>query len=257
MILRALIAFVSLTAIASADYGDNIFWRYSFGLCYDKFSNAPDNICRKEYQALILHTNPYRIDGLNWDYVAASAGKGRWGVIGSIRSYSLEDLYNDIKLSGGGAVEAVNRLYFSLETELEREKFGTSGAYNQVSLLAQAQYLVRGVSLSTGLGKIPLLNPYRNSRKVAMPFLNISIGGTRYYRLSAGLRQTERRRGSWYFCHEIIISDNFSFDWAGLSYPNSLQCGLDFSWKKIKFNIIYQGIDKLDDNVIWGISTRK
>jgi hypothetical protein len=257
MIAKFLLILISLAAIARADYGDNILWRYSFGFGYDKYSNAPDNICRKKYQILFLHTHPYKIGGLNWNYAAATVGKGRWGAIGTIRSYNLDDIYSNTRLSIGGAAEAINQLFISLETIMEHEQFDYYGRYNKVSLLAEAQYLVKRASLSAGLQKISLSNQYGNSRKDPRPFINISVALDQRNRFSLGIIQAEKRRGCWFICHEVDIADYFSFHGGYLSYPNSAQCGLDFSWKKVKFSIIYQGIDKLDDTVIWGISTRK
>jgi hypothetical protein len=254
---RILLILISLSGIARADYGDNILWRYSFGLDYDKYSNAPDNTCSKKYQFLFLHTHPYSLGSLNWNYAAATIGKGRWGAVGTIRSYNLDDIYSNMRLSIGGAAEAINQLFISLETILEHEQFDNYSRYNRFSLLAEAQYLVKRASLSAGLERIPLSSQYRNSRKDPRPFFNLSAAFNLRNRFSVGIRQTDNRRGCWHICHEIDVTDYFSFHGAYLSYPNSAQCGLDFGWKKVKFSIIYQGIDKLDDTIIWGISTRK
>jgi|WetSurMetagenome_2_1015567.scaffolds.fasta_scaffold32361_4 hypothetical protein len=254
---KVLLLFILLTSIADADYGDNLLWRYSFGISDLQFSNSPDAICRDGYQAIFLHTNPYKIGPLNWNYAAGSKGAGRWGVSGSFRSYNLVDLYNDIKISIGGAFQADGHLYLSLETEIEREEFKSIYSYNHVKLIPQAQIKSKSESLSAGFSRICINKSYSSSSRYSMPFLTFSTYISSYSRFSFGYMQLEKTRGRWQICHDLTISEFLSLDLGYLSYPELLQCGLDFGWKKVKFSIIYQGIDKLDDTIIWGISTRK
>jgi hypothetical protein len=254
---KVFLLFILLATIANADYGDNLLWRYSFGLNNRQFSKSPDAICRDGYQAIFLHTNPYKINSLNWNYAAGSKGAGRWGVSGSFRSYNLEDLYSDIKISIGGAFQANSHLYLSLETELEREEFKSIYNYNHVKLIPQAQIKSKSGSLSAGFNRICLNNPYSQASRYSMPFLTFSTHISNYSRFSIGYMQMESTRGRWQIYHDLTIPEFFSLGLGYLSFPELLQCGLDFGWKKIKFSIIYQGIDKLDDTIIWGISTRK
>lgn len=257
MIIRVCLLILALFTLAGAEYDDNLLWRYSFSASNIGYSKTPDRICQKSCGALFLHTNPYRLKDLNWDYTSANLGFGKWGVSGSFRSYRLAELYNDIQITVGGAYRFHRNLYLFLETGFGHEKFGESIGYDRNHINFQIQYSIRTVSIQVGLDQISVKKPYRIYDKIAQPFVICNLLIRENSRLLVGYEQAEKMHGKWLLSQALSISDNLSLDLGYLTYPAVLQCGLDLRWKNITFSIIYQGMDKLDDTIIWGLSTGK
>jgi hypothetical protein len=257
MISRVCLLILSLYTIAGAEYDDNILWRYSFASGNSGYSVSPDNVCQTNYNAIFLHSNPYQLRDLNWDYISAKAGYGKWGLSAAIRSYRLTDLYNDMMVSIAGALRLTQQFYFALGTSFGREKFGNTTEYDRADMNLHAVYLIKPIAIHGGLDRVCLKKPYQFYNKSARPFVVCNLTTSECSVFSAGYKQIEPERGRWLLSQDLSVSSNLSLSIAYLTYPDLLQCGLDLRWKKITFSAIYQGIDKLDDTIIWGLSIGK
>ena len=256
MIKRILAVLFLLSALSYADYSENVIWRFTFDTGESGYSNFPARICQKEYQATILHANPYRIGSLNWNYASGSSGWGRWGISSSFQSYSLSGLYDDYSIALGGAYRISDRLFISVDAVTQQEKFGER-LYKSWGGNIKSSYSQKVISISGGIDRIWLNQPYHNSAKNGVPYLTVTAPINSNSRLGMGYIVNESSHGRWMFYQNIVLVEKINVDLGYISKPDILQCGLDFGWKSLRFGVIYQGIDKLDDTIIWSISTGK
>ena len=71
---------------------------------------------------------------------------------------------------------------------------------------------------------------------------------------SMGFKSLYTMQSRWFFKQDINIIKGADLELGYLNNPNILQWGLDLSWKSVRLSFAYQGIGKLNDSVVMGLS---
>jgi hypothetical protein len=254
-ILIALILFPIQLAISSG-LDEMILWRYESPIIpKGQLSFAPNQICSKGPGILLLHSNPYSLSSLNWDYATVKYGWGYWGIIGGLKSYALSDLYNDYKASLGMAYEPIEVLAVSASCDYGKLKFGSDTNFSRFDLNLGLSYLRKNLAGVIAVNRINLKKPYNYSEK-AEPMVMGSIDLGEGMIFSSGFRSQSSGEDRWFFTQNINIIKDIDLQLGYMNNPNILQWGLDLSWRSFRLGVGYMAISKLNDTLIMGISWR-
>jgi hypothetical protein len=235
-------------------FDDMIQWRYEAPIMpKGQFSLAPNQVYRKSSEILLLHSNPYALSSLNWDYAALKYGAGRWGVFGKFRSYTLSNLYADYATSLGTAYEFSENLAISASGEYGNMKFGDAVSYSSINLNLGLSYSRRNMAGVIAVNRINLKKPYEHyGNAEPMVIGSIDLGEGMIF--STGFRKQANGEGRWYIKQDIGIIDNIDLQLGYLNNPNILQWGLDLSWRSFRLGVGYMAISRLNDTLIMGLS---
>jgi hypothetical protein len=251
-----LILAVAGGAASGSGFDHTVLERFDYaGLSGGEISFEPSRLCRPGFGALFLHTDPYQISSLSWDFAAARYSWRGLGFYASYRSYRLERLYNDVTASAGLAAPIYNRIYSLLLVSHRYEEYCGAGNYGRLDATLRISYNGGDFVGQAGLEEIVLKKPYeipggyRPEPTVrATYFASADIG------LFVGFRHDTLGRGRWTFGQEVAITPGFHLRLGFTNNPNALEWGLDLSYKSLTFIFDYKAVNKLSDTVIIGLS---
>jgi hypothetical protein len=215
----------------------------------------PSRLCRPGSGAMVLHTNPYRLDDLYWNFAAARYGWRGLGGYVAFRSYRLGDLYNDVTITVGLAAHLYKGIYSSVSLARRREEFKGDDDFTRSACDFHISYDGGLIVAQVGLEELVTSNPYQvpgGGRSV--PVLRATCFASDQIALLAGYRRDEFDRGRWHFGQDMTVTGGLQLRLAYVNNPNTLEWGLDFSYKSLRLGFGYLAANKLNDTVILGFS---
>jgi hypothetical protein len=222
------------------------------------FSFEPSRLCRPGYNAIFLHTNPYRIGALSWDFAAGRIGWRGLGFYASFRSYRLDDLYNDMTITVGAAAQIYRGAYISVSAARQREDFEGNDDFGGLTSDVRVSYDRGAVVVQAGLERMIIKNPYDISRgERSEPVFRASYFASEDISLTAAYRRDQFGRGRWAFGQAAAVTRGIWLRIGYMSNPSTLEWGLDLSYKTFTFIFDYRAANKLSDTVILGLSLGK
>ncbi len=255
-ILIIILVMLSCGAAAGSEFDHAILERVNFpaspgeGLSLD-----PSLLCRPGYGATFLHTNPYRVSGLSWDFVFAHYGRRGLGIFGAFRSYRLSDLYNDLTITAGVASHVYRGLFSSLSVSRRREDFKGDDDFARTACDFRVSYDGGVVVAQAGLEEMVIQNPYAiPAGGRSEPALRATYFATPEIALSAGFRRDQFGRDRFTFGQDVAIIRGLRLRLGYMSNPGTLDWGLDLSYKSLTFMFDYIAANRLSDSVILGLS---
>lgn len=257
MISRILIiSFAICQSLLAADFDDFDTRRY-FPLkpiIEGEFYSAG----RDYFNANFLHSNPYGMENLSWNYLTARYSKGRFGAEIFYRSTGFERYYlrNRYKITAGinfyGDFSIIHAL------EVRREDFGDFGTFSGSSIDISADYVRRRFSAAIGLAEIILSKSYDMPKyENSQPFAAGSLIFDKGAELTIGVRRFENRRVRWIFNQELPVTRNVVLNFGYQNKPSNIRGGIEFAVEGFSVILNYISIGGLDDSVVWGISFEK
>ncbi len=255
MILTILILAVQIAGANGPD--DMNLWRYETPLVpKGQFGLANGQILRSGPGGIFLYSNPYRVKSLSWNYGAFKYGFGRWGLMAGFRSYTLANLYNDYATSFELAIRLFSNAGLSLRGNYGHLKFGDVDSYNQFKIDAAVSYGYKNMAGELGFKRITVKKPYDYPERPEPQVMgSIELGDGMIF--SAGFKRLYTMQSRWFFQQNINIVEGADLELGFLSNPNILQWGLDLSWKSVRLSFAYQGVGKLNDTMVMGLSWEK
>jgi hypothetical protein len=255
-IVCLIILIFAFSELSYAGIDESILWRYELSSGpADQFGFNPSFICGKGMGLMVLHSNPYQLNHLNWDFGSIKYGLGRIGFIGCFRSFRLSELYDNNTVSSGGAVMLNNHFGTSLMVNISTTKFGNFGNYSGSSLNVNLMYSVRDIMAIAGLKNITLKKPYSfPDIEKPEPYIIAKMSFGNGVQLLGGFRHLRTDINKWYFRQDIALSKGVGLSLGYMNNPNLLEWGLDLYWKNATLLFTYQAISKLNDTMILGLS---
>ncbi len=233
---------------------DMILWRYEAPLVSaGQFGLATGQIVKSGPGGIFLYSNPYRVKSLGWNYGAFKYGFGQWGIMAGFRSYALSDLYDDHTTSLVLALKPFGSSGLSVGVNYGYLKFGAINSYDRFDIDAGFSYSYKKMAAELELDRITLKKPYDYPERPEPQVIgSIELGDGMIF--SAGFKEFYTRQSRWFFQQNINIVRGADLELGYLSNPNILQWGLDLSWKSVRLSFAYQGIGKLNDTMVMGLS---
>jgi hypothetical protein len=251
--LLIILLFPVQTILASGP-DEMILWRYQAPIVpKGHYTLSTGQIFRPGAKAVFLYSNPYRVNSLGWNYGGFKYGFGRWGIVGSFRSYILSDLYGDYRATLGLAANPYREWGLSLNCEYGDEEFGQSDRYSRLDLDLGLSCSRKNLSGELALKRINIKRPYDYPQRVEPQVLGaIDLGDGMIF--TAGFKELYTKEGRWFFRQDINIIGGANLDLGYINNPNILQWGLDLSWKSLNFSFVYLVVGRLNDTMIMGLS---
>ncbi|OGC93470.1 MAG: hypothetical protein A2W25_05645 [candidate division Zixibacteria bacterium RBG_16_53_22] len=257
VIISILIAACDM-AFASG-FDDAVMERFNYpSLATNGLSFEPSRLCRPGFGAGFLHTNPYRIGSLSWDFAAARYGRRGLGLYGSFRSYRLDDIYNDVTIEAGVASHIYKGIYSSVSVARQREDFRGNDDFVRLTCDFRVSYDGGDFIAQAGLEGVVIRNPYDISGgERSAPTFRAGYFATEDIMLSTGYRRDQFGRGRWTFGQETAIIPGVRLRLGFMNNPNTLEWGLDLSCKSLTLMFDYKAVNKLSDTVMLGLAMGK
>lgn len=254
LIFLLLLLLIAGTAYAGLD--ESILWRYEFQTdSANGFSFNPGYINSRGLGLIFLHTSPYQLQDLGWDFAGLKYGFGRFGFSGYYRSYRLKDLYSANSYELSGAYNLSNGLDLSISTEWESEEFDRLSKYNRIDIGLNISYSKNNFAILGGFRKINLKKPYASPDiDKPEPILLVSKRLAVGLEFKAGYRRLCSGVNRWYFAQDIMLVKGVGLRLGYMSNPGLLEWGLDLSWENATLIFAYQAISRLSDTIILGLS---
>jgi hypothetical protein len=254
--LLIFLSFLSLEDIAYAGFDDSILWRYEFASDSSKsYCFNPGYINSPGLGLIFLHTSPYQLRGLAWDFAGLKYGLGRFGFSGHYRSYRLSDLYSANSFSLTGAYKLRQGLDFSISTDLESEEYGQVSKYHRIDAGINLSYARGTIAALGGIRKINLRKPYDLTdidKPEAIILVSTCLAGG--IQINAGYKCLNYGINKWYFSQDVALIKGVGLRLGYISNPALIEWGLDLSRKNITLIFTYQAISRLSDTMILGLS---
>jgi len=255
-LLGALLIMVIYRSAGGTEFDHVILERFhcpgssEHGICLEA-----SRLCRQGYTMAFLHTNPYRVNSLSWDFAVARYGWRGLGIYSTFRSYRLDDLYDDMTISAGMAAHIYKGAYALFSAERQREHFEGVDDFTRISCDFRVSYDAVKMVVEAGLEDMIAKLPYNVSPgERAEPVMRATYFASEAIGLSAGFRRDFAGRDRWTFGQSVLIADPIELHLGYMSNPNALQWGLDLSYERITFIFDYTSANKLDDTIIFGLS---
>lgn len=223
------------------------------GTFKNEYSHEPLSLCEKGMTGEFLHANPYKIQGMGWNFAGISFGRGAWAGYGEIKLYNLEELYSLTTLTGGAAMRLSHAIAGALSVEYARESFGGYGNYDGLALNTQVSFQQGNFGASAALSKLTVARRYEAKNDQPEPMLFLAYRGDGVL-LAAGLMKSSQQGGRFFASQEIRIAKSIGLRLGYMNNPNVLRWGLDFSLKMVRLTMTYIGVDRLNDTIVPGIS---
>jgi hypothetical protein len=249
-----------LLAAAGSAFGSGfdqaVLERFNYpGPSIGGLSFEPSLLCQPGYGAIFLHTDPYRVEALSWDFAAARYGWRSLGFYASFRSYRLERLYNDVTIKAGVASHIYKGIYSSVSVARRREDFKGNDDFARLTCDFRVSYDGGIFIAQAGLEEMAIKDPYvAPAGGRSEPAIRATYYATEDIGLSAGYRRDQFNRGRWAFAQDVALAKGFRLRIAYTNNPGTLEWGLDLSYKTLTFLIDYMAANKLSDTVILGLS---
>jgi hypothetical protein len=249
-----LLLFIPIQTLLASGLDEMILWRCQSPIIPEgRYSLSTNQIFKPGLKAVFLYSNPYRINSLGWNYAGLKYGSGRWGFIGSFRSYSYSDLYNDYRTSLKLAANPYEECGFSIALDYEDERFGPDDRYSGLGLDLGFSYSWDKMSGELALKKINIKKPYNYPQRIEPQVIGaIELGDGMIF--SAGYKELYNKEARWFFRQDIGITAGANLDLGYMNNPNILQWGLDLSWKSLNFSFVYLVVGRLNDTITMGLS---
>jgi hypothetical protein len=246
---------VACQPVFGSGFDNAVLERFDYDGLSSGLSFEPSRLCRAGYGAAVMHTDPHGIDDLSWDYAAARYGRGEFGGYAAVRSYRLKNLYNDVTITAGLAARIYRGIYSSISLSSQNEEFNEAENFNRASASFRVSYDGVDFVSQAGLDEIVIKKPYDIPGDWRPePIFRATYFVSDDIAISAGYRRDTLGRGRWRFGQEAILAGGLGIRLGYLNNPNTLEWGLDLSYKSIRFMFDYLAANKLSDTVILGIS---
>lgn len=251
-----LIALLNSSNLPASGFDDMILWQYDISADSSKVMNTePSRICRRGLEASFLHTKPYGINSLDWNYVMARYGFGRLGLIGQFGSYGLDGYYSRYIYSIGGAIKVSESFFSAVSGNFRTEDFNRAGKYFTADLSIRCSYKYNGLTGIAGLSGINLKSAYETYSGTSMrPWAGISHIFNNGIQLYASIKKVRNDRTRWLFGQFIDISDAVDIHIGILNRPNVFFGRLDLSYKSFTFVLTYNSVSRLNDTIVLGLA---
>jgi len=251
-----LMALINSTNLLASGFDEMILWPYDIPGDSSRVINLePSRLCRRGLQAAFLHTNPYGIRSLDWDYAIVSYGLGRIGFFGQLGSYGLDGYYARYIYSFGGATRVTESFSSAVSGNFQTEDFDQAGNYSTANLNIRFSYKYRGLTGIMGLSRINLRSDYETyNGKSLRPWACISYIFKDGIQLSASVKRTQYNRTRWLFGQYIDISDAVGIHIGLLNRPDVFFGRLDLSYKSVTLVLTYHSVSRLNDTIVLGFA---
>jgi hypothetical protein len=259
--LIVIILLFSASAVSASGFDDMILWRYNLpARSSTVFSLEPMNISEHGFKTIFLHTNPYGIGSLRWDYAGFKYGAGKWGIYGQARFYGLNELYTDNIAAFGASVEPYKNIALSAAITRETENFEGIDSYSRLDLSSRlsGSFSISAKTDFTGvicIDRINLKKPYEfpgidNPEPTIYGSFNFDDNSL----FSVGLKRYYTKKTRWFFNQSVSIAEGVDLQLGYINRPNVFNWDLDLSWKSFTFAFTYLAISKLGDTMTLGLS---
>ncbi len=251
-----LIVLINSSTLPASGFDEMILWQYDIPGDSSRVLNLePSRLCRKGLEAAFLHTKPYGINSLDWNYAMARYGFGRMGLFSQFGSYGLDDYYTRYSYSLGGAVEITEYFSSSANVSFQREDFDQAGNYSTADLGIRFSYKYNGLTGVMGLSSINLKSAYEtyNGNSIR-PWAGISHFFKNGIQLYASVKKAQNDRTRWLVGQSIDISEAIDLHIGILNRPNVFYGRLDLSYKLVTLILTYNSVSRLNDTIVLGFA---
>lgn len=251
-----LIILINSSNLLASGFDEMILWQYDIPGDSSRVINLePSRLCRRGLEAAFLHTKPYGIQSLNWNYAIVRQGFGRIGFFGQFGYYGLNEYYARYAYSIGGAVKINESFSSAVNGNLQTEDFNHAGDYSTADLDIRLSYKYRGFTGIIGSSGIVLKSAYETYGGRSMrPWLCISRIFKNGIQLYTSVKKSRNNRTKWLFGQNIDVSEAIDLHIGILNHPNVFFGRLDLSYKSITLVLTYNSVSRLNDTVVFGIA---
>jgi hypothetical protein len=254
MILKSALAIlITYASFACADFDDSVIWKYYLPTPdYDlnRFTTGGDGL-----QSMFLHSNMYRINSLDWNFISLRYNKGQAGLGLEFSTVGYKDLYRRNKYRTRFRYMRYDKIVIEPLVEVTTEEFADFGNYFGLSGEIIVKYAAKKYSAGVGVSDIQLKEPYNHSGKEGLfPFLIGSWMFDEGLAFSIGVRRFDNGRTRWIFHQSVIVSENLGLNFGYQNNPSDIYGGLSLKFRGFSLLIDYNSVSGLSDSIIWGIS---